>query len=74
MFSLLTLNKLSTSRQKKTRNDFLMDTSPALSTYIVNQLGEIYLSEALYPWIILLEQRRDLTITLWEGGMLYNYS
>jgi hypothetical protein len=31
-----------------------MDTSPALNTYIVNQLGEIYLSEALYPWIILL--------------------
>jgi len=64
MFSLLTLNKWSDSRHRKTRNDFLMDTSAARRTYIVNQLGEISISEALYPSIILLEQRRDLTITL----------
>jgi hypothetical protein len=49
----------------------LMDTSPALRTYIVNQLGEISISEALYPWIILLEQRPDLTITLWEWEVCY---
>ncbi len=46
---VLTLNKWSASRHRKTRNDFLMDTSRALRTYIVNQLGEISISEALYP-------------------------
>jgi hypothetical protein len=68
MFSLLTINKWSDSRHKKTRNDFLMDSSPVWRTYIVNQLGEISISEALYPPIILLGKRRDLTITLskWE--------
>jgi len=70
-FSLLTINKWSDSRHRKTRNDFLMDTSPAWRTYIVNQLGEISISEALYPWIIVLEQRRDLTITLWEWEVCY---
>jgi hypothetical protein len=61
MFSLLTINKWSDSRHKKTRNDFLMDSSPVWRTYIVK-------SEALYPPIILLGKRRDLTITLskWE--------
>jgi hypothetical protein len=48
LFSLLTLNKWSASMHRKTRNDFLMDTSPALRTYIVNQLGEISISETLY--------------------------
>jgi hypothetical protein len=71
MFSLLTLNKWSASRHRKTRNDFLMETSPAWRTYIINQLGEISTSEALYPWIILLEQRPDLTITLWEWEVCY---
>jgi hypothetical protein len=71
IFSLLTLNKWSASRHRQVRNDFLMDTSPAWRTYIVNQLGQISVSEALYPWIILLERRRDLTITLWEWEVCY---
>jgi hypothetical protein len=71
MFSVLTLNKWSDSRHRNTRNDFLMDTSPAWRIYIVNQLGEISISEALYPWIILIGKRRDLTITLWEWEVCY---
>jgi len=71
MFSLLTLNKWFDCRHRKTRNDFLMDTSPTWRTYIVNQLGEISISGALYPWIIVLEQRRDLTITLSEWEFCY---
>jgi hypothetical protein len=71
MFSLLTLNKCSDSRHRKTRNDFLMDTSPAWRTYIVNQLGEISISEALYPGILLLGKRRDLTTTLCKWEVCY---
>jgi hypothetical protein len=68
LFSLLTLNKWSASRHRKTRNDFLMDTSPPWRTYIVNQF---YIRDTLYPWIFLLEKRKDLTITLWEWEVCY---
>ncbi len=30
-----------------------------------------YIRDTIHPWIILLEKRRDLTITLWERAICY---